>query len=167
MEIWKNINEHYRVSNIGNIESFKYGEWKPMKKNITGNGYHSIGISKNNSVKKEYVHRLVALCFIPNPENKPQVNHINGIKTDNRVDNLEWVTQSQNNKHSYDIGIKKPTNQKGFKNGNSRLTDCEVKEIRNLWENGNITKLKLAEIYKVSDAHICRIINKKMRTDIL
>lgn len=167
MEIWKNIENDYRVSNLGNVESFKYGKWKPIKKIKLKSGYLYVSLCFNNKVKNKYVHRLVAQYFIKNPLNKLTVNHINGNKEDNRVENLEWATQAENNKHSYDIGIKKPTNQLGYNNGNARLTDNQVIEIRELWEKGNITKLKLASIYGVSDAHICRIINKQMRTDIL
>lgn len=167
MEVWKNINDYYRVSNLGNVESCKMGYWKPMKKAKLPNGYFYIGLSMNNKVKHYYAHRLVATAFLSNPLNKATVNHINGVKDDNRVENLEWATQSENNKHSYDSGIKKPTNQLGSKNGNARLTDLQVTQIRTLWDKGNITKLKLASIFSVSDAHICRIINKKQRVDIL
>lgn len=167
MEIWKSIQNDYRVSNLGNLESFKYGKWKPIKKTKLKTGYLYVGLCFNNKVKNKYVHRLVAFAFLPNPLNKLTVNHINGIKDDNRVENLEWATQSENNKHSYYSGIKKPTNQLGFKNGNARLTDEQVKEIRSLWIEGNITKTKLGIIYNVTNAHICRIINNKARIDIL
>jgi hypothetical protein len=167
MEVWKNIDDYYRVSNLGNVESCKSGYWKPIKKIKLPKGYIYIGLSNNNKTKHHYVHRLVANAFISNPLSKATVNHINGIKDDNRVENLEWATQAENNKHSYDSGIKKPTNQLGNKNGNARLTDLQVTEIRTLWNKGNITKLKLASIFSVSDAHICRIINKQQRVDIL
>jgi hypothetical protein len=167
MEVWKNINCYYRVSNLGNVESCKMGYWRSMNKTKMPKGYLCVNLSENNKAKKQYVHRLVAIYFLSNPLCKKTVNHKNGIKDDNRVENLEWATQSENNKHSYDIGIKKPTNQLGNKNGNARLTDLQVNEIRNLWNKGNITKLKLASIFSVSDAHICRIINKKQRIDIL
>lgn len=167
MEVWKNIENDYRVSNLGNVESFKYGSWRPMKKTKLKRGYLYVGLCFNNKVKNKYVHRLVAQYFIENPLNKLTVNHINGNKEDNRVENLEWATQSENNKHSYDSGIKKPTNQLGSKNGNAKLTDEQIKEIRLLWENGGITKTKIGLMYNVCNSHICNIINRKKRTDIL
>ena len=167
MEVWRNIDECYRVSNLGNVQSFKYKDWRNIKQSTAGLRYKIVGICHNNKVKAHYVHRLVASAFIPNPLNKPQVNHINGNKEDNRVENLEWCTQSENNKHSYDSGIKKPTNQLGNKNGNAKLSDEQIKEIRLLWQNGGITKTKIGLMYNVCNGHICNIINKKKRIDIL
>lgn len=68
---------------------------------VLKNGYNSYSLSVSNKVKVVYAHRLVAHAFIPNPENKPQVNHKNGIKTDNRIENLEWATYSENIRHSF------------------------------------------------------------------
>lgn len=67
--------------------------------------YYVVGISLNGFQEHKYIHRLVAETFIPNPENKPQVNHIDGDKTNNCVDNLEWVTASENTRHAHDIGL--------------------------------------------------------------
>jgi len=174
MEEWKQIDEYYFVSNIGNVKSVdrivngRTYRGTVIKNAISRNGYVRTELRfKGCDPKKYLMHRLVAEAFIPNPDNKLTVNHINGVKDDNRVCNLEWATQSENNKHSYDSGIKKPTNQLGAKNGNARLTDLQVLEIRNIWNVGNITKMKLASIYGVSDSHICRIVNNKMRTDII
>lgn len=101
-EIYKDIKGYegiYQVSNMGNIKSLNYrktGKESILKLKKTKKDYNFIYLNKYYSI-----HRLVAESFIPNPDNKPQVNHINGIKTDNRVKNLEWVTQSENIKHSY------------------------------------------------------------------
>lgn len=72
-----------------------------------GRGYANITLIKNGNKFKTVIHRLVAKAFIPNPENKPEVNHINGNKRDNRLDNLEWCTSSENRKHAFKIGLAK------------------------------------------------------------
>ena len=90
-----------------------------LKPATDNKGYRRVGLMKDGKLVTRKVHRLVAENFIPNPNNLPQVNHINAIKTDNRVENLEWVTPSQNTKHAYDNGLN--TNViKAIKKANSK-----------------------------------------------
>lgn len=116
-ELWKPINgyeDRYHVSNLGRVKSIKriseQDHLLPERILRPGNlrGYHRVLLLKNGHRKNVQVHRLVAKAFIPNPKNKPQVNHINGVKNDNRVDNLEWVTASENKQHAFDTGLEKP-----------------------------------------------------------
>lgn len=105
-EDWRIINgfESYLVSNRGRIYSLKRNSILKYSLNY---GYPRLRLTDENGVRKSMViHRLVAESFIPNINNKPQVNHINGIKDDNNVINLEWVTCSENIKHAFDNGLK-------------------------------------------------------------
>lgn len=99
-EIWKDIEGYeglYQVSNLGRVKRFTSGRiLKDCK--ITG-GYIGVNLSKNSIKSTKKIHRLVSQAFIPNPENKPEVNHIDENKSNNNVNNLEWVTRKENNNH--------------------------------------------------------------------
>lgn len=113
-EIWKRIInfEDYEISNFGRIKSFKNGKEIIKSNRKVGDGYLQISLYKEGKYKQFLVHRIVALYFIPNPENKPEVNHKKGIKTDNRAWMLEWITKSENEKHAHKLGLKTPINKK-------------------------------------------------------
>ena len=96
-EIWKDIIGYeglYQVSNFGRIKSLRQN--RIMKSSPNEKGYLKIGLTKGKEYKTKKVHRLVAQAFIPNPENKLEINHINHIRNDNRVENLEWITRKDN-----------------------------------------------------------------------
>lgn len=78
---------------------------KVLKHGIDSKGYKQVNLSRDSKVSTCRVHRLIAIAYIPNPENKPCVNHINGIRTDNRIENLEWCTKSENAIHAYKTGL--------------------------------------------------------------
>lgn len=142
-EIWKNVvgfEDKYIVSNKGNVKRlghfYENERWgirflkeMNLKQTVSRHGYLMTSVMKSKSI-----HRLVAIAFIPNPENKPEVNHINGIKTDNRVENLEWVTPSENQKHSFKIGIKSTT---GSKHALAKTSEAEVVEMRLKFKQGD------------------------------
>ncbi len=155
MEIYKDILDYegrYYVSNLGNIKSSPKEHRRKeieLKKIPLKLGYLTVDLCKNKKTKKFLVHRLVALAFLPNSENKPQVNHINGIKTDNRVENLEWVTRSENQKHAIDIGLR---STKGEKNSQSKLNEKSVlKILHDKRPYKEISKEYNISIYTVSD----------------
>lgn len=111
-EKWKQIDGFcgmYEVSNHGNIRSVRTG--KTMKLAVTKHGYNQISFRTDGKKKNAFVHRLVAEAFIPNPEKKREVNHKNGIKTDNRAENLEWVSRGENQHHAYDVGLRNAMNE--------------------------------------------------------
>lgn len=108
-EVWKKlkfVHKKYYVSNFGRVKNIKYyknGEPTIMKTILNNCGYEKVRFRIDGKNKEYSIHRLVAIAFIPNPENKPEVNHKNGVKTDNRVDNLEWNTRSENRLHCVDV----------------------------------------------------------------
>lgn len=112
-EIWKDIEGYeglYQVSNFGNIKSFPRRGTQSRKEKIlkpteSPNKYLSVFLYKNGDYKKMLVHRLVAKVFLNNEKSLPQVNHINGIKSDNRAVNLEWCTAKENEKHAFETGL--------------------------------------------------------------
>lgn len=93
----------YYVSDDGRVFSVKDDVKKELRQNTQTNGYRQVGLHKDGEVSKRLVHRLVASAFIPNPENKSEVNHKNGVKSDNRVENLEWATRRENILHMINV----------------------------------------------------------------
>jgi hypothetical protein len=147
----------YIINKDGSVFNLK---GKKMKPTLRKDGYYQIGLQiyfkKQNNF---FIHRLVAITHIPNPNNLPIVNHINGIKTDNRAENLEWVSSSENMKHAYRTNLK---NTQGEKHSQSKLTEGIVKQIRNEYVKHSkiYGSTALSKKYNISFNQIIKIINK-------
>jgi hypothetical protein len=96
--------KNYSITNTGAIYNHELKRF--INQTNHPKGYKMVVLRENSKEFRFLVHRLVALTYIPNDKNKPQVNHINGIKNDNRVENLEWVTAKENTKHAWNIGLR-------------------------------------------------------------
>lgn len=135
-EIWKPIKDFeglYEVSNLGQVRSFYNREAKILKPGKDKRGYLKVGLHKNGKRHTKLVHRLVASTFIPNPQNKSQVNHIDGNKQNNAVENLEWCTAKENSQHAWNTGLSRMTKEqkkkisrslKGEKHPQARKVIC-------------------------------------------
>lgn len=157
----KGYEESYQISNQGRIFTKRrldgnriiYGrELHPI---ITSDGYLKVDLTKNSETKKFYVHRLVAMQFIKNPDNLPQVNHIDGNKFNNTVSNLEWCTQTANLIHAKEHLLM----QHGAARPSAKLTEEQVIEIYKL--KGVLSAKEIGEHYGVSKNTINVILRGK------
>lgn len=141
MEIFKEVKGFdglYMISNYGNLKSFHGGKETFLKPKKNLKGYVYFGLSLNKKDFSRFQHRLIAESFIDNPENKPQINHINGIKTDNRIENLEWVTNGENGKHAVRTGLRRPAYKDKYGKDHNQskpivlIKDCSIIEFENI-----------------------------------
>lgn len=161
-DIWKPIegNPHYFCSHLGKVKSDQRPSYlnsinativrkRKIFKPNNSNGYARVKLNG----KFHFVHRLVANAFVPNPENKPQINHKDGNKLNNRADNLEWCTNSENIKHALSTGLKKSL--KGIPH---KITHAIATEIRRAYKKGDA--VRMAKQYGVCKQTIHNIINQ-------
>jgi hypothetical protein len=172
LEVWldiKGYEGHYQVSSLGRVKSLariveiRKGIFGNKKENFLsdwdcGKGYRKVKLCKDAIEKSIRVHRLVAENFLDNPEAKSEVNHINGIKDDNRIENLEWCTSSENTIHALNNKLK--ISQKGSEHGMSKLTEKDVLEIREIGRSKGLKEV--SKIYKVSESLISNVLLNKI-----
>ena len=170
---WRKIEgwEHYLISNNGQVRSLpryvafgnnggiRLTEERILNPGLSQYGYRRVRLCENRVQRHCFVHQLVLIAFDSlRPTKKHECNHKDGIKTNNHISNLEWVTRSQNQKHKYQIGL--DSNQ-GENGPSSKLTNEEVLEIRRLHITGEFRRRELATIFNVTAVNISNIINLK------
>lgn len=153
-QVWKDIEgfDGYSLSRRGDVLSTMGATPKLLKHNKRGN-YFGVRLFKNKKMYRFSIHRLLAETFIPNPDNKPEVNHVNGIKTDNRVENLEWVTKSENQKHALKMGL--ANIGYGEKSRNRKLNNLQVRVINRL--KGYLSQRIIAGYFGIAQTRVSQI----------
>ena len=185
IECWKpieNYNNLYEISSFGNIRSLdrkitmknKWGgcttfirKGKVLKNKKKSTGYNFVCLSKNNIKRYYHVHRLVAQAFIPNPNTLPQVNHKDGNKDNNNVNNLEWCTSHQNLLHASKMGLSSPkSNIRNSKK--AKLTEEKVKWLRTHYKkyDKEFGISALSKKFNISRGHLSNVIKLKYWSDI-
>ena len=153
INIWKpiiidNINYPYYINQFCIIKNLKNKLMKPM---LTLNGYHSVVLRSECGVRLAiFIHRILALLFIPNPTNKPFVNHIDGNKLNNNIDNLEWCTHRENMQHAWDTGLHKE----------KKITNDIKEQIKELLKTTEMDHKEIGRLFKVDRSVISRIKTK-------
>lgn len=170
-DLWFDIPEFegfYKIKKNGDVKSLERivktkGGGSRVKKELilrpgkTAKGYFSVELCKNGIGKSISIHRLIGITFISNIENKPQINHKNGVKTDNRIDNLEWVTPAENMQHAFKTGLCDSSGIIGEKNGQAKLKLSQVLDIKRLLEGSNFLQKDIAVMFGVSKWTISKI----------
>lgn len=169
-EVWKPIKRYdgkYDISNFGRVRSFKTRNRKPkiLKQYKEANGYMRLGVSHNAKRDHISVHREVGIYFIPNPDNKPNINHKDGNRENNHYSNIEWCTQSENIQHAYDTGLR-PFDKKGEAHHNSKLTEKDVLSIKKDLKEGIKSQSDIAKDYPVDASVISNINTGKLWSHI-
>ena len=178
-EQWKEIKgnrEIYEVSSLGNVRTKDregarghHVKGHILTQRDNSNGYLRCDINITGKTKSHLVHRLVAEKFIPNPDNKPFVNHIDGNKHNNSVNNLEWCTRNENERHAWKTGLKHDIATKGELHGMHKLSKNDVEYIRkhHVRNGGNIKTGELARNFNVNPQTITDIVSERIWRSVL
>ena len=172
MELWKPVVGYegvYEVSSKGRVRSVdrvlidRNGREKNFRGQIIAThlnkyGYPICTLWRCGKGKTSTIHRLVAISFLENENDKPQVNHIDGNKENNSIDNLEWVTNSENDIHAFEIGLR--TTRRGVDCNFTKLTDEIVLSIRDMKKKG-ATQRHIAQTFNISEGNVSQIVNRK------
>lgn len=175
-EMWKDIQGYegfYQASNLGRVRSIprvivdrknnRFFKGRILKSYLDKDGYPTIILSKSNKKRVIHVHRLVAQVFIPNLENKEQVNHIDGDKQNNRIENLEWCSNLENIRHSWSSGLSTNKHCWGELNYKARLSESDVKFMRTnfISRSKDFGITAMARRFNISTGHAANVIYRR------
>lgn len=165
-EIWVDavgFEGYYAVSNLGRVKrvarkrNSRFYPERLLKPWLSRYGYYECVFMVNRVRYKQLLHRVIAMAFIPNPEDKPQINHKNGVRDDFSISNLEWCTALENQRHR--IEVLKNDNI-GENHPKAKLSGIDVSNILEMYSSGEYTMKKIGDIYKVLPTTIFKIIHK-------
>jgi hypothetical protein len=154
--MWVQLKDYpnYLVNDIGEIVSLYRGKWRVLKTQLDVHGYPIIRLSdKGKKFKSVRIHKLVLLAFCGLPTERCVVNHINGLKSDNRLENLEYCTYSENNKHAYDNGLKEPR---------LKIDKLDLDKIQKLTQY--LSQAQIARAFRVNPTTISNLLNGKTKS---
>lgn len=163
---WQRVKDYplYEVSDLGEVKSYQRPNVILKTLHKTKKGYSRVRLVNDNGAKSFQVHRIVAINFIPNPQNLPVVNHKDGNKKNNCVTNLEWCTTGENQSHAYRIGLRKQ--HQGSRHGRAILDETKVLEIRKRYQAGGTSMPKLAAEFGVCKSSIGYIVSNQTWTHV-
>jgi len=172
-EVWKDIegyDGYYKVSNEGNVKSLdrivlgnrgskcrRVG--RPMKLRVEKNGYVRVALSSDGKNIKFSVHRLVGIAFLDNKKGLPEINHIDGNKENNNVENLEWCSSRDNQLHAFASGLQRK--RLGSELHQTKITEDNVRDIRNMWGSGKHKQYEIAKKYNLHPQYVSLVIHRK------
>lgn len=168
MEKWRWIMGYegmYAVSDQGRVKSWNNNGYgvrevgKELRPSKNSNGYYLFSLRLNGKTRRHKLARLVAQAFIPNPDNKPQVNHKDGVKAHNCYKNLEWNTRKENMRHS--VLVLKQHSNKGEKNRFAKISNRDAKGIRVLYNTGEYTQEQLGKSFGLCQSAVSLIVLNK------
>ncbi|MBZ9633045.1 NUMOD4 domain-containing protein [Clostridium sp. FP1] len=172
-EVWKDIKGYeglYQISNTGKVKSLNrldnvgsHHQERILKPCLSNKGYLFVGIYRNCKRKPVYIHKLVAQYFTDNSYSKVQVNHLDGNKQNNLLNNLEWCSPSENIRHAHKNGLSNPV--RGEQVGTSKLTKEEAAEIKAM-KNKGISQKSIGGLFNISQQEVCKIHNNKCWVNI-
>lgn len=155
---------NYKINELGEVFNLTTG--RKLATPVHAHGYSCVRLWHNGKTKLLKIYRLLAIAFIPNPDKKREVNHLDGNRMNKALSNLEWTTPSENMKHAYRMGFSKGQFKKGFSHQLAKLTKRDVYKIRRLREKEKLKYKDIGAMFDITMEHAYRIAKRKLYADV-